>query len=238
MAEPTPSTPQLVSMAQQFTGLPMNDLIGVPLMAAATANSQMGMTQVKYMLDLCFKNKTDTSDPKNPKTSYEPVMIDMSMTRHVIVPSAEESTDGKISAPLIKPMTTNIKLPLLTIIPLNSLAVETVDVNFDMEVKSSYSEEHTESHKKDLKAESSFEAKIGYGIFSATIKGSVSYDSSSEKSAKSHYEKSNSAKYTVAVHAGQLPLPQGVNVIIQAYTNNIGPIELPAEKKSPPPSVS
>jgi hypothetical protein len=36
------------------------------------------------------------------------------------------------------------------------------------------------------------------------------------------------------VHAGQLPLPQGVGVIIQAFTNNITPIQLaasPDEKK-------
>lgn len=228
MPDTTPSTPQLVSMAQQFTGLPMNDLIGVPLMASATANSQMAMTQVKFMLDLCFSQKQDTT---TKTTSYEPIMIDMSMTRNIIVSPTEASGETGTPSPSITPITTTISLPLLTIIPLNSLAVETVDVNFDMEVKSSYGEEHSESQKKDFKAASSFEAKIGYGIFSATIQGSVSYDSSSGNSAKSHYEKSNSAKYTVAVHAGQLPLPQGVNVIIQAYTNNISPIELPAPPK-------
>ena len=49
--------PALASMAQQFSGLPMGDLIGAPLMAAADANHKMAMTQVKFMLDTCFSCK-------------------------------------------------------------------------------------------------------------------------------------------------------------------------------------
>ena len=49
--------PALVSMAQQFSGLPMRSLIGGPLTAAAQANSMMAVTQTKFMMDTCF-NKT------------------------------------------------------------------------------------------------------------------------------------------------------------------------------------
>ena len=48
------SGPALVSMAQQFTGLPMRSLIGGPLTAAAQANSMMAVTQTKFMLNTCF----------------------------------------------------------------------------------------------------------------------------------------------------------------------------------------
>ena len=50
-----------------------------------------------------------------------------------------------------------------------------------------------------------------------------------------HYEKSNSAKYTVNVHAGQLPVPKGVNTIIEAFTQAIQPIEMPAVKSDEKP---
>ena len=36
---------ELLSMAQQFTGLPMEDLIGGPLNASAKANAAMALTQ-------------------------------------------------------------------------------------------------------------------------------------------------------------------------------------------------
>lgn len=47
----------LLSMSQQFSGLPMESLIGGPLNAAAKANSAMALTQTMFMLDTCFKKK-------------------------------------------------------------------------------------------------------------------------------------------------------------------------------------
>lgn len=45
---------ELVSMAQQFTGLPMEDLIGGPLNAAAKANAAMALTQTRFLIETCF----------------------------------------------------------------------------------------------------------------------------------------------------------------------------------------
>ena len=218
-------------MAQEFSGLPMEALIGGPLNAAAKANSAMAMTQTKFMLDNCFsipaKDDKNTDD-KNTNTpainNYAPIMIVMSLTRGVITPGDPKATPPTETS--IKEVTTSFNLPLLTIIPLNSLAVETVDINFEMEVKSSFSEEQSESKEKEVKAEASFEAKVGVGIFSASIKGSASYDQKDSSTHNTHYQKSNSAKYTVNVHAGQLPLPKGVNTIIEAFTQSIQPISL------------
>jgi len=220
--------PALVSMAQQFTGLPMQDLIGGPLMAAAQANSKMAMTQVKYLMDLAFEETTSGDD-----ISYKPIMIDMVLKRPVI----EETTSGNgggsggggggdVTGVKMTTAESKISLPLLTILPLNSLAVETVDINFNMEVKSSYSEDTNESAQSNTNSQGSFKAKYNAGLFSVTVKGSVSHSTSSSQSHDTHYEKSNSAEYTVSVHAGQLPLPPGVTTIITAYTNAIAPIEV------------
>jgi hypothetical protein len=240
----------LLSMAQEFSGLPMEALIGGPLNAAANANAGMAMTQTKFMLDTCFtlkpipasdatqaKGKPGDTDYVPAQTevkahdNYEPIMIVMSLTRGVITPGepAHKDKDGKDVAATetkIQTMTTQFNLPLLTIVPLNSLAVQTVDITFEMEVKSSFSEEQTDTKEKQMKGETSFEAKVGWGPFSATIKGSASYDQKDSSTHNTHYQKSNSAKYTVNVHAGQLPLPNGVNTIIEAFTKSIQPITL------------
>ncbi|MFI5151479.1 MAG: DUF2589 domain-containing protein [Bacteroidia bacterium] len=224
---------ELVSMAQSFTGLPMDSLIGGPLNAAATANAGMALTQTKFMLDTCFnivKGKTPT-DADN----YSPIMINMSLTRGVMEPAVLDAT-GKVTTPAkITSLVTAFNLPLLTIIPLNSLAVDTVDIGFEMEVKSSYSEDTAQSKSTEIKAETSFEAKIGWGPVSVTVKGSASYDSKDSSTHNTHYEKSNSAKYTVNVHAGQLPLPKGVNVIIEAFAQSISPLTMPAPVQTKTP---
>lgn len=212
--------PPLVSMAEQFTGLPMGDLIGAPLLAAAKANSAMAATQTKFLLDTCFAKET-TDDGKD---HYQPVLIKMTLSRGVLVPVDPSQPDQE---PTISEVKTTFDLPLLTILPLNSLAVDDVSIGFDMEVKSSFSETTNDKTEEALSAQSSFSAKVGYGVFSAEVSGSVSYDSASSSSRDTHYEKSNSAQYSVKVHAGQIPLPQGVTTIIQAFTNSISPIEMP-----------
>ncbi len=251
----------LLSMAQQFSGLPMESLIGGPLTAAAKANAAMAMTQTKFMLDTCFTVTPVGDTPAvapvagNPNATppvaevigtpeipahnnYAPVMIVMTLTRGVITPGTPGSAGDPTATPpvpaiqataaIIQNMKTEFNLPMLTVVPLNSLAVETVDINFEMEVKSSFAEEASQTSEKQVKTEGSFEAKAGWGPFSVTVKGSASYDSKDSSTHSTHYQKSNSAKYTVNVHAGQLPLPKGVNTIIEAFTQSIQPITLTA----------
>ncbi|MCS4238569.1 DUF2589 domain-containing protein [Myroides odoratus] len=198
----------LVSIAQQFTGLPMDALIGGPLNAAADANAKMAISQTKFILDTCFVRKGEGTE-----VSYQPILIKMELERTFV--QEDES---------IEKVTTTFHLPLLTIMPINSLGVDSVDVDFEMEVKSSFSEESSQAKKEKLAAEAELEAKIGFGVFSATIKGKVSYDSSNSSKASQHYSKSNSAKYNLKVHAGQLPLPTGVTTIIDVFSKSIDPV--------------
>ena len=273
----------LLSMAQQFSGLPMEALIGGPLNAAANANASMAVTQTKFLLDTCFIKQTigiqeavtgvaevkdDNGFVTTPAViatpavaehdSYAPIMIVMSLTRAVLTPgvpgqaaiAAVEASDAVAAdpatgtpakpavaavaakdavppvPPVINNFTTAFNLPMLTVVPLSSLGVESVDINFEMEVKSSFSEETSEQKSTEIKGESSFEAKAGYGPFSVSVKGSASYDQKDSSTHDTHYQKSNSARYTVNVHAGQLPLPEGVTTIIKAFASSIQPITM------------
>jgi len=207
----------LASMAQQFSGLPIKALISAPLLAGAEANSKMAITQTQFLLSTCFNTTTvKGKGAAKDTTNYDPIMINMTLTRSVI------NADGSAG----DPVQTKFELPLMTIMPLNSLAVDDVTVTFEMEVKSSFSNDKETSTESESAAEGSFSAKVGYGCFSAEVSGSVSASSKSAASEKSHYEKSNSAKYTINAHAGQLPLPEGVTTIIQAFSQCIAPIQL------------
>lgn len=197
------------SIAQQFTGLPMGDLIGGPLMAVAEANGNMAKSQTVFILDTCF-NSTGTA----PNVTLEPIMITMELKRNVL----SFDPDGK---PITNAVDTKINLPLLTILPINSLGVDSATVNFEMEVKSSSSEDIKEASHSNTSASATLTGKAGWGPFSVSISGTVSYSSEDSRSHDTHYENSNSAKYTVNVHAGQLPMPKGVNVIIDAFAKSI-----------------
>ena len=217
-------------MTQQFSGLPMEDLIGAPLNAAAKANASMALAQTKFLLETCFAKckKEDTNPTTGEKTvrySYSPIMIEMSLERGVI------AYENNNTSPHIDVITTKFNLPLLTIVPINSLGVDSVDIGFEMEVKSSFSETEHQESQSETSAEASLEGKLGWGVLSVSVKGTASYSSKDSETHDTHYEKSNSAKYTINVHAGQLPVPKGVNTIIEAFSQSIQPIELPSVKQ-------
>ena len=99
----------LLSMSQQFSGLPMESLIGGPLNAAAKANSAMALTQTMFMLDTCFKKKKIGGSENLPVYNYEPIMIDMVLTRSVI-------TQGMDTTKGIPQASTKFTLPLCQLI--------------------------------------------------------------------------------------------------------------------------
>jgi hypothetical protein len=191
-------------------------------MAAAQANNQMSITQTQMILAMGFS----TSKDKNGNEVYEPIMLNMTLTRTALTEDASKTPPVETT-----PVETTIRLPLLTIMPINALGVDSVDVTFDMEVKSSYSHTTSNSTVSKTQAEASFDAKFGGGLWSVTIHGSVSHSTEHKTAEDSQYQKSNSARYHVAVHAGQLPVPDGIKTIIQAYANAITPIQLPVVKK-------
>lgn len=219
--------PGLVSMAQQFSGLPIDSLIAGPLLATAKANANMAFTQTQFLLDTCF-NKTTTGTGTDTTVNYTPIMIQMELSRGVLTPGTPASGTTAATPTTIQNVSTIFSLPLMTIMPLNSLAVDNLDVDFEMEVKSSAGEEQTDTSSSETSAQVGFEAKAGWGPFSVTITGNASYDSKEASTHNSHYSRSNSAKYTIKVHAGQLPLPLGVTTIIDAYAKNVSPIQMPA----------
>lgn len=100
----------------------LTDLMSAPLIAAAEANAKMSQAQVDFLLECCFTKNGD---------SYAPKMIQMELTRGVITPAAPGEIDH---ATQMVDATTSFNLPLLTIVPLNSLAVNNVDVNFEMDI--------------------------------------------------------------------------------------------------------
>jgi len=208
---------KLVSMAKQFSGLPMKDLIGAPLVAAAQANNMMAMTQTKFLLDTCFALSENSG-----KEIYKPIMINMTITRSVI--NADGTPGESIES--------EFNLPLLTIIPLNSLAVDDVNVAFEMEVKSSFANNKSDEKISEGKEQSTLSKKITQSDVTAELSGAIAASDKSNSTNNSTYKKSNSAKYEISAHAGQISLPVGITTIIETYSQSLAPIHLKNESKN------
>ena len=184
-----------------------------------------------YTMDLEEERKKTTAAQDNKRIVDLETNIGKNKTEIDTVSKDIETRGSVILTKYIASYDLQFSLPILTIIPLNALAVLSVDINFEMEVKSSFEETVKEKSESKAAGEIGIEATAGYAFAKVSIKGSASYSSSESKERDTHYSKSNNAKYTVNVKAGQLPTPEGIKTILDIYTKNILPIgEEPSSK--------
>ncbi|MEE7547226.1 DUF2589 domain-containing protein [Xanthomonas sp. Kuri4-1] len=193
----------IVNMSDQFKGLPMGDLIGAPLRAACDAQVMLARATADFIKVIGFLPPTDPNDPNGnggTRTAQFKFMR----------PVEDPAGNGKMAEEEVE-----IVVPLLALVNVPNLSIQTVDVTFDMEVKSSFSEKEAED--KSLKVD--LEASVGWGVFKAkvNVQGSVSTHKENTRSSD------NSAKYHVALHAEDRGTPEGLARVLDILQTAAAP---------------
>ena len=134
---------------------------------------------------------------------------------------AATSQDGKA----VGTEEVSMEVPFLSIVKIPTLMVDSIDVIFDMEVKSSSSSENTSDKKGELDAKAGL--KIGPFSMNVQIKGSIACHEKNTRSSD------NSAKYHVEVHAKDSGMPEGLARMLDILATASTPvaIENKSEKK-------
>ena len=191
-----------MAIADQFAGLPIEDLIVAPLTGMAKGQAKLNDVTWKYISEVAFV--------KNEKTKkIEARKLDVEMQRVMTDQATGEQSVQKLQS----------SVPMLPLVPLPSLAITKADINFTMEVKQSTSE------KSSVDTESSVEAQASGGFwgmkYSVKVAGKVATHKETTRSTD------NSAKYEVAVHAEQLPPTEGMLKLSDYLTEMLEPIAIP-----------
>lgn len=194
-----------MSIADQFKGLPMESLIGGPLKAACDANVLMARATSSFINDVGFEGAT--TDENGNTVPGAPRMVDFSFEK----PGKDK--DGNPTIELVK-----VKVPILAIVPIPNLQVNTVDVTFDMEVKNSTASKDSTSASASLEAS----ASGGWGPVSFDVKISGSVSTSSENTRSSD----SSAKYHVEVNAQNFGLPEGLARVLDMMNQAAAPRQI------------
>lgn len=193
----------MANIADQFSGLPMESLIGGPLQAACKAEVMLAAATSNFIETVGFEDvkEGETTTVRKAKT------VDFSFER--------PATSSDPTKEAIGSETVTLSVPVLSIINIPNLMIQSVDVTFDMEVKSSESTQSTTDESATLDAK----AKLGWGIFSldVNIKGSISSHESNTRSSD------NSAKYHVSVQARQGGTPEGLSRVLDILTSAVQP---------------
>ena len=187
------TTPSKVATTA-LQGIPFSALIGGPLRAAVDAQAQSAKTTIDFIQNVGLTGPADNRKAVQVEFLYY--------------------ADGR-EARLI--------VPLLTILPIPYLSVDSVDINFKASVNASSSTYQENSTQLETKAAGSADVKFGWGPVSATANFEASY--SSKKDSKATQESKYSVEYTmdVAVHAGQEDMPAGLAKVLNILGDSITP---------------
>ena len=175
-----------MSIANQFKGLPIEELIVGPLTGVAKGQAQLNDITWKYISEVAFE------PPAQGSTHRKSRKIDVELNRYI-----KDAETGELKLQQIQSM-----IPMLPLVPLPTLAVTSADVDFTMEVNESTLSKNT----SDSSFETSVQASGGFwGVkFKASMTGKVATHKENTR------KTDNSAKYNVKVHAEQLPQTEGM----------------------------
>lgn len=180
-------------IVNQFSGLPMASLIGAPLQAACDAQLQLANATSTFIKTVGLEQKGEELVARTVDFKYEQIKEDGSVQKM------------------------NIQTPLLAIVKVPSLSITSMDITFDMEVKTA--EEQKESSDKSVAIDA--QASVGFAFFRArvSVKGSIS----------SHKENTRrtdtSAKYHVELHARDDGMSEGLSRVLDIIQASIQPRE-------------
>lgn len=180
------------NVADNFKGLPMRELIGAPLFAAAEAQEKLAAVAWDFYQKIAYDG-----EGKDKKTR----ILDFTIERPI-------EQNGEL-----KMVPQKVQAPFIGLVPIPSLLIDRIDIDFQMEV----TDTNTETTKTSAEVSTNISAK--WFVVKADISGKVS---SSRENTRSTNQ---TAKYQVHVTASQQPQTEGLSKLMDVMASCIEPIQ-------------
>lgn len=183
------------SVADSFKGLPMRDLIGAPLMAAAEAQEKLASTAWDYYQRIAY----ETDENGNPTGQTRTLKFKLER------PVVQDGVAGEMQIQ-------TVNAPFIGLVPIPSLLIDRVDVDFQMEVTDTNTSESTTTSEASTNISSKW-----FGV-NVQIGGKVA---SSRENTRSTDQ---TAKYQVHVSASQQAPTEGLSKLMDIMASCIEPV--------------
>lgn len=185
------------SVADKFRGLPMSELIGAPLFAAADAQQRLAGIAWDFYQKIAY----DTVKGKDGKEEKVTRILDFDLERPVV-------QDGVVGETLHQ----TVKAPFIGLVPIPSLLIDRVDVDFQMEVTD------TNVSKSTVTTDTSASASGKWFGITASVSGKVSTSRENTRTTN------QTAKYQVHVTASQQRPTEGLSKLMDIMASCIEPV--------------
>lgn len=182
--------------------VPMEHLISAPFGAAIKAQKELGMEMIS-LVNLLAYGVEDAESGLPVKT------LDMELDRPVV------QEDGSVDVQSL-----TVKPPLLSLVPIPALLIDSVDVNFTMEINTVSAEKSTEDREASIEASASY----GFGPLKAGVKATGRISANRENTRSTD----KTAKYDVSVRAIQQEPTEGMAKLMDLLASTVEPIATPS----------
>ena len=185
MAEVSKTPANVAINAMQ--AIPFSSMIGGPLNACIEAQAMAARTSWEFIKEVGLN-----TDEKGQKSA---VMVAFSFNR-----------GGRM---------VQLNVPLLTIVPIPYIAINTIDINFKASISASSSTASETSEHTEAGGEVNAKAKLNLGLFSLQANLKANYSSKKDSKATAESKYSVESTIDVAVKAGQESMPAGMAKVLE-----------------------
>lgn len=189
------------NVSDNFKGLPIAELIAAPLTAACDSQKKLAQSAFEFMTEIGFEGEGNDKKAR---------LLEFNLQRPV---------EGSL-----EPMDIKVQAPFLGLVPLPSLLVEDVQIDFQMEVTTTETSKETSSSETTVNASSNFK----FGCFA---KGSVSVNGKVSSSRENTRSTNQTAKYQVHVSARQQQPTEGLSKLMDIMASCVEPLKLDNSSK-------
>lgn len=200
---PAPKDPK--DITADFKGLPMRELIGAPLFAAAEAQQKLASIALDYYNRVAFYNNGE--EIPTGKNKGDTRILKFTIKRPI-------EKHGKLEL-----VEQTIEAPFLGLVPVPSLLIDRIDVDFQMEVTD------TNVNKTDTQATVETSASAKWFAVQASVSGKVSTSRENTRTTN------QTAKYQVHVTASQQQQTEGLSKLMDIMASCIEPVTIDEEGK-------
>ena len=186
-----PARAPSTNLTQELNNIDFRKMIGGPLQAAVDAQVASSLATVDFINKVGFTTPTDDDGEPKPDAKRELVMVDFSHDRRNV------DADGKEVV-----QTTNLRIPLLAMLPIPSLRIDHVTIDFNVKLNS------VESEKTSTKLGVEAELKGGFGPVSFKVSASYQRKTTTAVEVKKEYS------LNVNVKAVQDEIPAGLEKVL------------------------
>jgi hypothetical protein len=177
------------SIPSEFQALPLDTIVAAPLVAAINAQRASTLNMIEYLNSLLKEGDNGGN--------LTPITVKLSSK------IADKDADG-----VTKIKEVNIEVPILAIVPIPHLRIDSVTTHFKYEIVSA--EKNSISSDKFLNGEGALKKNP---LFTFSLKGSLSSKSSSESLMN------RNGVLEITVNASEAPIPEGLAKLLTLMSN-------------------